>query len=119
MNPRHPTIDFQHIAQTALGSARRLLNEWLPGGLWSGDEYKPRNPTRDDRKPGSFVINAKTGQWIDNATGDRGGDLISLYAYIKFLDQKQAAIDVAAMVGVDISSSTDFESNQRKNESAK
>lgn len=82
MTSRHP-IDFKLIADAALSSARRLLKDWLPGGNWSGDEYKPRNPTRDDRHPGSFVINARTGQWIDNATSDSGGDLISLYAYIK------------------------------------
>lgn len=78
MSSRRPPIDFQLIAATALTSARRLLLDWIPGGEWSGDEYKPRNPTRDDKRPGSFVINAKTGKWIDNATGDAGGDLISL-----------------------------------------
>lgn len=77
-----------------------MLLDWIPGGEWSGDEYKPRNPTRDDRRPGSFVINAKTGKWIDNATGDAGGDLISLYAYVHFIDQVEAAKNVAALVGV-------------------
>lgn len=67
MNSRRPPIDFHLIASAALGSARRLLAEWLQGGEWSGDEYKPRNPTRDDKRPGSFVINARTGKWIDNA----------------------------------------------------
>lgn len=100
MNSRRPPIDFQLIAATALGSARRLLLDWIPGGEWSGDEYKPRNPTRDDKRPGSFVINAKTGKWIDNATGDAGGDLISLYAYIHCVDQVEAAKTVADLVGV-------------------
>lgn len=122
MTSRRPPIDFKVIAYAALVNARRLLKEWLPGGNWSGDEYKPRNPTRDDRHPGSFVINARTGQWIDNATSDSGGDLISLYAYIKFIDQKQAAIDVAAMVGVDLSddqSNGNFRTPDEKNEPAK
>lgn len=102
MTSRRPPIDFPSIASAALGSARRLLVEWIPGGDWNGDEYKPRNPTRDDKHPGSFVINARTGKWIDNATSDAGGDLISLYAYIHFTDQISAAKAVAAMVGVDI-----------------
>lgn len=100
MTTRRPPIDFQLIAATALGSARRLLLDWIPGGEWSGDEYKPRNPTRDDKRPGSFVINAKTGKWIDNATGDAGGDLVSLYAYIHFIDQVEAAKRVAGLVGI-------------------
>lgn len=102
MTARPPRIDFDLIAQAALGSARRLLGEWLPGGEWNGNEYKPLNPTRDDRSRGSFVINSSTGKWIDNATGDSGGDLISLYAYIRFVSQKDAAVEVAGMVGVDV-----------------
>ncbi|AEJ02189.1 virulence-associated E family protein [Nitrosomonas sp. Is79A3] len=103
MSPRRQPIDFQLIAATALASARHLLADWVPGGEWSGDEYKPRNPTRDDKHPGSFVINAKTGKWIDNATGDAGGDLVSLYAYVHFIDQVEAAKIVADLVGVHLS----------------
>ena len=36
------------------------------------------NPRRADRHLGSFQINVRTGKWADFATGDRGGDLISL-----------------------------------------
>ena len=61
-----------------------LLEEWLPGGkVVGGQEYEVRNPTRGDRKPGSFEINIRSGQWLDGATGDKGGDPISLYAYLK------------------------------------
>lgn len=115
---KSPPIDFHSIAAAALSHARRLLVEWLPGGEWSGDEYKPRNPTRDDRRPGSFVISAKTGKWIDNATSDSGGDLISLYAYIRFCDQKEAALDVAAMVGFDVDNSGQHIKSSRKNQHA-
>ncbi|MBY0474200.1 MAG: hypothetical protein K2Q13_03950 [Nitrosomonas sp.] len=102
MNKNKSKIDFKLIADAALGSARRLLKEWIPGGDWSGDEYKPRNPTRDDKRPGSFVINVRTGKWIDNATSDAGGDLVSLYAYINFCDQISAARAVAVFVGIQI-----------------
>lgn len=114
MTSRHPPIDFKLIADAALGSARRLLKEWLPGGLWSRDEYKPRNPTRDDKHPGSFVINARTGQWIDNATSDSGGDLISLYAYINFCDQITAARAVAGFVGIQIDDDNRITSQPKK-----
>lgn len=107
-------INFKVISDAALVHARRLLVDWLPGGDWSGDEYKPHNPTRDDRHKGSFVINAKNGNWIDNATGDSGGDLISLYAYIKFISQKDAAIDVAGMVRVDVDQCDDYKKPELK-----
>ena len=45
-----------------------------------GHEYVARNPTRADRRPGSFKINLRTGRWADFATGDKGGDPVSLAA---------------------------------------
>jgi hypothetical protein len=35
-----------------------------------------------DQNPGSFSINVRTGRWADFATGDKGGDVISLAAYL-------------------------------------
>lgn len=46
----------------------------------------PRNPTRNDRNPGSFVImleGQKRGRWDEYATGDYG-DALDLVAYIQF-----------------------------------
>ena len=37
---------------------------------------------RSDRRPGSFSVNTRTGRWADFATGDRGGDVVSLAAYL-------------------------------------
>ena len=62
--------------------ARNIVPEWLPDGRREGHEWDAINPTRDDRTPGSFKINMETGQWSDFATGDKGGDLISLYGYL-------------------------------------
>jgi hypothetical protein len=50
-----------------------------------------RNPTRADRRAGSFKVNTVTGRWADFATGDAGGDPVSLYAYINGLTQSNAA----------------------------
>lgn len=58
------------------------LKQWLPGGHLEGDDYVALNPTRNDRNKGSFRINTHTGYWLDHATGDKGGDIISLYAYL-------------------------------------
>ncbi len=75
-------IDFQAIAAAALVSAERLVPNWLPQGHKNGTEWKSINPTRSDNKAGSFSVNLNSGQWADFATDDKGGDLISLYAYL-------------------------------------
>ena len=51
------------------------------------------NPTRADSTLGSF-INLNTGRWKDFATGDAGGDLISLNAYVHRLTQCEAALQL-------------------------
>ena len=58
------------------------IKDWLPSGRQDGREWVAINPTRDDRTAGSFKVNLDTGQWMDNATDDRGGDAVSLYAYL-------------------------------------
>ena len=93
-------VDFTLIAQAALGAVSSLLPEWLPGGRSEGGEYKALNPTRADSKLGSFSVNLNTGRWGDFATGDTGGDLISLYAYLHGLDQGAAARELADRLGV-------------------
>lgn len=94
-------LDFQRIARVALGQIDSLLLRWLPGGKFESGEYKVLNPTRSDSKIGSFSINRITGAWADFATGDKGGDLISLYAYIFDLDQAAAARELADIVGIE------------------
>ena len=58
-----------------------LVKQLLPHGK-GYPEWKSLNPTRDDKKIGSFQVNLKTGMWIDFAT-DEGGDILDLYSYIK------------------------------------
>jgi|GEM_PF-350339 hypothetical protein len=84
-------IDFKAVAQAALGAADSLLAEWLPEGRYKGAEFFALNPTRSDKHLGSFTVNTHTGMWADYATGDRGGDLVSLYAYLNGVSQGDAA----------------------------
>ena len=56
---------------------------------------------RPDRRCGSFKINLRTGRWADFATGDRGGDVISLAAYLFALPQAEAARRLSRMLGID------------------
>jgi hypothetical protein len=67
-------IDFKAINAAAVHSLPLLLARWLPGGKRIGKEYIARNPTRADRKPGSFkvvMVGHRAGVWADFATGDR------------------------------------------------
>jgi hypothetical protein len=95
-------LAFRRIADAAAQHADAIVQRWLPDGRREGTEWVALNPTRSDSRKGSFKVNLKSGRWGDFATGDRGGDLISLAAYIFRLDQGEAAKRVADMVGVDL-----------------
>ena len=81
----------------------RFKQGWFetePDGRVVGREYVARNPTRADRRPGSFRINVHSGKWSDFATGDKGGDVVSLAAYLSGTGQGEAARSLADMLGV-------------------
>ena len=94
-------IAFQRIAEAALPHADVLARRWLCDGRREGAEWVAINPTRADGGKGSFKVNLKTGRWSDFATGDAGGDLVALAAYVFRLKQGEAAIKVAEMLGID------------------
>ncbi|WP_206188581.1 hypothetical protein [Parasedimentitalea denitrificans] len=93
-------IEFAAIAEASPINLRSLLAEWLPNGRLMGREWVALNPTRADLSPGSFRINLDSGLWADFATGDKGGDAISLFAYLNGLQQGQAARALAQRLGV-------------------
>ncbi len=97
---RRGRLDFHEINRAALLSLPSLLRRWLPDGRLVGWEYTARNPTRADRKPGSFRINMQSGKWADFATGDRGGDVVSLAAYLSGTGQGEAAQSLSEMLGL-------------------
>jgi hypothetical protein len=84
-------LDFAAVNAAALRDLPMLLVRWLPDGRVHGKEYFALNPRRADRHPGSFRVNLRTGRWSDFATGDRGGDPVSLAAYLFGLSQADAA----------------------------
>ena len=98
---RNRRIAFDRIASAALSSAETIVTRWLPDGRREGREWVARNPTRNDGRLGSFKVNLQSGRWGDFSSNDRGGDLISLAAFIFNLKQDEAARSVAEMVGVD------------------
>ena len=97
----HRRIDFARINTAALAVLPALLQCWLPDGRRQGSEYVARNPRRVDRSLGSFRVNVVTGRWGDFAIdGARGGDVVSLLAYLAGARQREAAQNLAAMLGI-------------------
>lgn len=80
-NPAGPSIaEIKAALQTRV---RDLVHHLAPGGQEKGGIYKPLNPTRADRSPGSFCIwttSGTAGAWKDYATGEFG-DIIDLVGY--------------------------------------
>jgi putative DNA primase/helicase len=83
-------ITFEEMNGRLLSQVPGILESWIPGGKLLGKEYKGKNPTRADSTIGSFSVNVHTGQWADFATNDKGGDLVSLYAYLKHIGNGDA-----------------------------
>jgi hypothetical protein len=93
-------FDFAAVNRVALGRLPELLRRWLPGGRRIGNEWVARNPKRADRHPGSFKVNLITGRWADFASDDRGGDVVSLAAFLSGLSQGDACRRLAAALGI-------------------
>jgi hypothetical protein len=92
--------DFTAVNYAAMAVLPGLLRRWLPDGRTKGNEYVARNPRRSDRHHGSFKINLRTGRWADFACDARGGDPISLSAYLSRLSQTEAALRLATTLGL-------------------
>jgi hypothetical protein len=94
-------VDYAGINRAALPLLPKLVQEWFPDGKRLGSEYCALNPHRGDRHPGSFLINLRSGRWADFASGERGGDVVSLAAFRFGVRQVDAAKMLAVMLGVD------------------
>ena len=92
-------INFSEVKNFLKGHEEGLLRRLLPNGKKEGSEYVALNPRRNDRNLGSFRVNTRTCKWADFATGDKGGDIISLYAYIKGINQLNAAKELLRLIG--------------------
>ena len=95
------STDFEAINRAALQNFEVVLARLLPGSKRVGAELLALNPRRADRHIGSFKINCCTGKWSDFATGDKGGDPISLVAYLGNVSQGEAARLLVQMLGLE------------------
>jgi hypothetical protein len=87
--------------RAALAAFPAVLARILPGGKRVGAEIVALNPRRADRRLGSFKVNRYNGRWADFATGDKGGDPISLVAYLADVSQGEAARLLARMLALE------------------
>jgi hypothetical protein len=67
MKPTRSRPNYDVIGSAALQSLPLIVLRWLPDGRREGREWVARNPTRNDKRLGSFKINLQTGQWSDFA----------------------------------------------------
>jgi hypothetical protein len=95
-------VDFGAVNAAARANLLAVLARVLPNGRRERREYLALNPRRADRRLGSFQINLQTGKWADFATNDKGGDPISLVAYVENISQFDAALRLAQMLGVEV-----------------
>ena len=92
--------DFNSINSLAILALPSILSRILPEGKIVSNEYVARNPTRSDRNEGSFKVNLRSGKWADFATDDRGGDIVSLIAFLENISQLAAAHLLQKMLGL-------------------
>jgi hypothetical protein len=98
---RRRSIDFDRINGGALVYLDAICRRLLPDGKREGQEYVALNPRRSDRHLGSFKVNRHNGRWADFATGDKGGDPVSLVAYLANVSQAEAARLLARMLDLE------------------
>ena len=91
-------IDFRRIAEIALPCLAEILDHLQVKHRRAGPEIEMINPTRDDRQFGSFRISMRSGRWADFATGDTGGDVVSLVAYLCSSRQIDAARRISSLL---------------------
>lgn len=104
---RPPEISVREISALLASQIQSLCAALgLKGHVIQG-ALVPRNPTRNDKNPGSFVINLsgpRQGKWDEYATGEFG-DALDLVAYIHFgrvdrVSQREALIWAKRFLGI-------------------
>lgn len=100
MSGRH--AETEAIKASLQARAESLVRELVPDGRKSGHYWIAKNPTREDRRAGSFWIKISGGEpgcWRDEATGDKG-DIFRLIQYIRGGDFKDALDFARGFLGI-------------------
>lgn len=87
------TINFQALSAELSHRAESLVAMWLPGGRRDGHEWRCGSLSGEGGNSCAVNIGGGDhhGRWSDFASGESGGDLISLYAAIHGKKQIDAA----------------------------
>jgi putative DNA primase/helicase len=93
-----PRPGIAEVARAALPHLPELCRRWLPGGRIIGGEWTCGSLAGEPGK--SCKVNLRTGKWADFATGEKGGDAVSLAAAVHRLTQAEAAERLAQMLGM-------------------
>lgn len=97
-----PRPDYAAINRAALTRLPDVLGRLLPGGRAVGAEWHVgslRGGAGDSLRV--RLRGHRTGAWCDFATGDKGGDVVSLAAAVAGLTQADAAWRLARMLGME------------------
>lgn len=90
--------NFPAVARAALPHLPELCRRWLSGGKEIRREWVCGSLAGE--AGASCKINLRTGEWADFATGQKGGDAVSLTAAVHGLTQAEAAERLAQMLGM-------------------
>ena len=97
-----PSLDFATVNSAALARLPEVLARLLPGGRAVGPEWHAGSLRGD---PGDSLRvrmrGERAGRWADFATGEKGGDPVSLAAAVTRTRQIEGAKQLARMLGID------------------
>jgi hypothetical protein len=97
-----PSLDFATVNSAALARLPEVLARLLPGGRAVGPEWHAGSLRGD---PGDSLRvrmrGERAGRWADFATGEKGGDPVSLAAAVARTRQIEGARQLARMLGID------------------
>ena len=93
-----PLPDFAAVNRAALPHLESLCRRWLPAGKRLGQEWTCGSVRGE--AGASCKVSLRTGRWADFATGERGGDVVSLAAATHRIPQTEAARRLARMLGL-------------------
>jgi hypothetical protein len=81
-------MDFKEKAARLIPYTESILSDICPGGKRKGHEYIAGNIYGGQGR--SFSFNLDTGKWADFSSGDKGSDIVALYAAVKATSQGEA-----------------------------
>jgi hypothetical protein len=85
-------VDYGRLNRAVLGQLPRVLTLLGVEFRREAQQIVMLNPNRQDQHFGSFSISLHTGRWADFALDNaRGGDAVSLVAYLRTSRQSEAA----------------------------